>query len=90
VLVVVARDERGGDDHPRALEDLGRLEQLAVDRERGLGVVRAEVVREHERQPELRGDPRAAVGRAEHVNGGLCVLTAHCAHARVPRAQEAA
>ena len=49
-----------------------------------------EVVGEDERQAELRGDPRAAVGRAEHPQLGLRVLPGDRPHTAVAAAEMAA
>ena len=90
VLVVVADDDPGRDDRTRRRQPLGWLEQAAVELQRGLGEVRVEVVGEHERQAELRGDPGAAVGRSEHPQLGHRVLAGDRAHAAVAAPQMAA
>ena len=90
MLVVLADDDPRGDDRARALGELGRDEQLAVELERGLGEVRVEVVGEDERDPERAGDPRAAVGRAEHPQLGNRVLAGDRADRAVAVAEEAA
>ncbi len=67
-----------------------RPEELAVEREGRLGVLRVEVVGEGERHAEGRGDPGPAVGRSEHPDLRNGVGPADRPHAAVALAEVAA
>jgi hypothetical protein len=90
VLVVVAENDPRGHDRARLGEQLGGLKERAVELERRHGEVRVEVVGEDERQAEGGGDPRPAVGRAEHPQLGHRVLACDRAHGAVTAAEMAA
>ena len=81
--VGVGADHRDADHRVRPLEVDRRPERLAVHVERGDRVVRREVVRERERQPEHARDLRAVVAGTEHPERGSVAAPGHGGDLRV-------
>ncbi|WP_431226190.1 hypothetical protein [Burkholderia contaminans] len=81
-LVVGIGDEHVDADHRMRLRPCGRRPVLrTIDLERAHQVIRREVRRERERQPEHRGELGAEQARAEQPHGHVEPCAGHRAHA---------